>query len=95
MKKIKVLIPINDYDSKSPPIAQEGQFAEIQMKSIRENEYECSGVQTYITDGGQWILRIFDKKFKGKTDEGTIAEFNWDKIIGYEVIRYGTEIKGW
>jgi len=86
MKKVKVLIPINDYNSKIMPSPVD----EIEIKSIRENEYECSGIQTYITDGGQWILRIFDKKF-ATSNEGVIAEFNWDKIIGYEVIRSGIE----
>ena len=89
MKKVKVLIPVNNYDSRTPVIAQEGQVT-ILVESIRENEYQCSGVQTYITDGGQWILRIFDKKF-ATSNEGVIAEFNWDKIIGYEVIRSGIE----
>jgi len=90
MKKVKVLIPVNDYNPRTPAIAQEGGVTIVEMKSIRENEYQCSGVQTYITDSGQWILRIFDKKF-ATSNEGVIAEFNWDKIIGYEVIRSGLD----
>ena len=77
--KIKVLIPINDCYSKIIPVL----VNEVQIKSIREIEYECWKVKAT-----EKFLNIYAKTPPNHSSFELLACFNWDQIIGYEVIQF-------
>ena len=70
---VNVLIPVNETKLGTDLESQK-------LVSIRYIKYECNYIDQNTTDAGISIISFL------KEGRKIVAEFNWDKIIGYEVV---------